>query len=680
MEVVVSFAPIATGPVAGRPQLELGISADNTQGKKVRLPILGEGGVACVIFQPSALDFGPVPEGMSSTRNVLAFNRCKDEVVLSELSLKLGAGGFFTLPQGPSGVPLAGGAKVPLQVTFTPKAGSGESSAELHGTVLQGRTTATAVLPITGRGRVFDPCQYTLSPTPLAFGTVQVGSEVTLAVSLTNVGPTDCFVSGMQLAAGSDLSFGAQPFEGTLVAPGARALLPVSFRPMEQASYVGLVEAWVNHPTQGHPTVSVSGEGVDSCFTVEPGTVDFGVAKLECGERSRDVMVFNRCTGPVTITSVALEDATTQQLALSQAPALPFTLAPGTQQALRLTYTPTSEGQEAATLRVTADGVGTRTVGLLGQGLSKPTQTDRFVQEAQSRVDVLFVVDNSGSMMEEQTSLGQNFAAFLSSAQQQGVDYHIGVTTTGIEASPGGWSVCPGGAEGGEAGRLFPVDGSTPRIITPATANAAGVFATNVKVGWCHWNEQGLESAYRALATPLVNSADDPRTVLANDGNGGFLRDDARLVLIFVTDEEDFSPQSVAYYETFFRGLKGNDSSLLSISAISGPENLATCPTASSTGSRYLALARATGGVTESICTPNWAASLQKLSDSAFGPKRRFTLSQTPADAAQLGVLVNGVPVGSGWTYDAASNSVVFDVGSVPPPGALIEVTYPLGC
>jgi hypothetical protein len=312
--------------------------------------------------------------------------------------------------------------------------------------------------------------------------------------------------------------------------------------------------------------------------------------------------------------------------------------------------------------------------------VSKAEQTDRFFQESEVKVDVLFVVDNSGSMMEEQQSLGQNFAAFLSAANQAAVDYRIGVTTTGLDASPGGWSECPGGAQGGENGRLFPVDGSRPRIITPSTPNAAAVFASNTRVGVCHWNEQGLDAAWRALSDPLIYQADDPRTALANDGNGGFLREDAKLAIIFLTDEEDFSAQPVSFYETYFRALKGNDPSKLSINAIVGPLDLGTCPTSSSSGSRYIQLAQATGGTVESICTPNWAASLEKLSNSAFGPNRRFTLTEEPADAERIVVEVDGVQVTEGWTYDAGTNSILFERDAAPAPGAMVEVTYPLGC
>jgi hypothetical protein len=197
----------------------------------------------------------------------------------------------------------------------------------------------------------------------------------------------------------------------------------------------------------------------------------------------------------------------------------------------------------------------------------------------------------------------------------------------------------------------------------------------------CHWNEQGIEASYRALSDPLLNNADDATTPLPNDGNGGFLRPDAKLAIIYLSDEEDSSPRPVDFYKTYFFALKGGDASKLSISAIVGPNDLSTCPTASSAGTRYMALAQATGGVVESICTPNWADSLRNLSTSAFGPNRTFKLSEKPepADGSSIVVRVDGVQVG-GWHYDAGTRSVVFDQDAAPPPGSVVEVTYSLGC
>ena len=677
-EIRVAFTPTAPGRVPdGRVEIHVRRANSTAPGPKVSL--VGEGGSSCIAVMPRLLDFKEVAEGMSATRQVEVINRCRDQVLLSDMKIDSQQGGYFSLAQAPSSQPIEPGKSTTVGVTFTPRAGVGESLASLAVTVRQGISTATEGVALKGIGRVFPPCQYSLSPQELSFGQVPVGSEVALGVSLTNTGTTPCYLSSMQLAAGSDPVFSATKVESTVVLPGRRSTLLVRFKPDAEGSFGGLAEGWVNHPSIGHPTVAIQGEGVQGCFSVQPTHVDFGLAKLTCEPRQRDLIAYNRCPGPVTVYGMTLE-RDTDEISVSGGPSFPVTLNAGAQFRVHAAYEPTDNGEDLAALRFALGAGSVYTASLAGRGADNAHQTDTFVQESGAKVDVLFVVDNSGSMMEEQQGLGSNFAAFMSAATASGVDYRIGVTTTGLDPSSGGWSQCGGGAEGGENGRLFPVDGANPRIITPQTPNAPGVFASNTRVGVCHWNEQGLEAAYRALSEPLLHSLDDPRTPHANDGNGGFLRDDARLAIIFVTDEEDFSAQPVPFYETYFKSLKDNDPAKLSISAIAGPRDLATCPTASSSGTRYIQLAQSTDGVVESICTPNWAESLRKLSDTTFGAKRRFPLSEEPADPEQIVVRVNGVEVTTNWQYDSATNSVIFDVGHAPPPGAYIEITYPLGC
>jgi hypothetical protein len=135
----------------------------------------------------------------------------------------------------------------------------------------------------------------------------------------------------------------------------------------------------------------------------------------------------------------------------------------------------------------------------------------------------------------------------------------------------------------------------------------------------------------------------------------------------------------VSFYEDFLLGLKGGDRSKFSVSAIVGPNDLSTCSTANSSGSRYIQLAEATGGIVESICTPDWAASLRKLSKSAFAPNRAFPLTGTPSDTSRIRVRVDGGAVPSGWTFDAPTRAVLFETSAAPPPAAAVEVVYPTG-
>jgi hypothetical protein len=675
LEVRMGFLPLARGSVR-EARLAIDLRRRNNAYPGPQVSLVGEGGDSCLVPWSERLDFGPVATGERATQYVRLTNSCGTAVTLSGLKLTTRSGGDFLLE--PFSLPIPAGQSAAVPVSFQPSA-DGVARAGLTLEFNSGRVPVSQTVELVGTGRTLSPCQYKLESATVDFGRVPVGSEVSLGVGVRNIGSTACYLAGMQVAEGSDAAFTAETKGNTVLRPGERALLRVRFKPGAEGEFTGMAEGWVNHPTQGHVLVPMRGEGTQGCFSVQPTTLDFGLLRLTCGPKERELVVYNRCMGPVTVVGMNLEgDASDFKVAHPLF--FPAVLPANSQTRMKVTYEPGSDGEDAAALRFDLGSGSPYTVGVVGRGGVKTEQMDQFIQQPQSQVDVLFVVDNSGSMMDEQQNLGANFNAFLSQALSAGVDYRIAVTTTGLEGSTGGWAMCPGGAEGGENGRFFPADGSSPRIITPTTPSAAAVFAHNTQVGVCHWNEQGLEAMYRALSEPLVSSLDDPLTPLALDGNAGFLREDARLSVVVVTDEEDFSPQPVAAYETFLRELKGGDASKVLFSAIVGPRDLGTCPRASSSGSRYIELAEKTGGVVESICTPDWAASLERLSERSFAPYRSFTLSERPLEPWGIVVRVDGVEVQAGWTYDPNSQSIRFEKGSEPASGASVSVTYRVDC
>src|SRR5262245_57636987 len=74
------------------------------------------------------------------------------------------------------------------------------------------------------------------------------------------------------------------------------------------------------------------------------------------------------------------------------------------------------------------------------------------------KIDVLFVIDNSGSMGQEQANLTANFPMFIQVLNDSGLDYRVGVTTTGRNYTY--QMMTPIGPitesqDGGDNGRLF---------------------------------------------------------------------------------------------------------------------------------------------------------------------------------------------------------------------------------
>ena len=295
--------------------------------------------------------------------------------------------------------------------------------------------------------------------------------------------------------------------------------------------------------------------------------------------------------------------------------------------------------------------------------LTARKNVDVFNQNPADKVDILLVVDNSCSMEPYQLKLGANFTTFLKYFLEADVDYHIGITTTDVERTGAG-SIIGG-------------------VITPATENAEGVFANNVAVGTQGSPfEMGLEAASYALAEPLLSGP-----------NVGFLREEASLSVIFVSDEEDFSPHGVNDYINELRNVKGQrdrdifNSSALTVIDPANCQGQTYVPIAA--GSRYIDIANQTGGVVGDLCGTDFEPIVTELSLNASRLRDTFWLSDKP-NLATLQVDVDSRTIGCDageWWYDEIMNdevgtiqpAIVFDRLQMPEPSSIVTVQYDPG-
>ena len=67
--------------------------------------------------------------------------------------------------------------------------------------------------------------------------------------------------------------------------------------------------------------------------------------------------------------------------------------------------------------------------------ISRRSTTDVFLQEPLSEVDILWVIDDSNSMAEEQLLVADGFEAFISSLAETNIDFHVGVVSTDMDLS-----------------------------------------------------------------------------------------------------------------------------------------------------------------------------------------------------------------------------------------------------
>lgn len=349
-------------------------------------------------------------------------------------------------------------------------------------------------------------------------------------------------------------------------------------------------------------------------------------------------------------------------------------------------------------------------------GSNSALQVDLFEQTQVAKVDILWVIDNSGSMALYQEKVKTNFQAFMNTLvmNNETLDFHIGVVTTDTSDTLTG------------AGRLQNMAGLTkPWIGTDTcpvgTCDPVARFGQNAAVGTRGTDdEKGLLAAMLALSPPLTSPGGH---------NAGFLRDDAALFIIVLSDEEDSScapvngsygggctaPESFgtpAFYARFFEGLKGpGRQDLVTLGVIvakTGSEQLAApavgrvgCKSASGDWAvhapRYVEVAELVGGLATSICDENYVPALQNLGFLATGAKSSFVLSRPPyQDSIRVLVTTPGENPGDpetttlqvrGTDYDyepcagsggGVLNAIRFRPEYLPIAGSIIQVDYPV--
>ncbi|MCX6118829.1 MAG: hypothetical protein NT027_14915 [Proteobacteria bacterium] len=315
---------------------------------------------------------------------------------------------------------------------------------------------------------------------------------------------------------------------------------------------------------------------------------------------------------------------------------------------------------------------------------------------AQSNVDVLWIVDSSGSMSEEQSYLGQNFSAFMSNLIASGINFQTGVTSTDICSNtnpallPANERYCPT-LDGSTATRLRgSLVGSTgKKVLKPSMSDVLTRFTSYTDVGTNGSGyEHGLKAAEMAVSKSLQGQ------------NEGLIRNNAFLAIIVVSDEEDdgiglgktdtYSGRNyVAEGLTSVRYTEDNLISYLSqakgagnysISTITGTKNangtMCSAPHSSprEEGSQYVAAARKTGGIVQSICDTNWSNSLARIGQDMTAQSAQIVLAHAAYDTS-IKVYVSGVR-NFDWTYSSGTRSIKFTTGKVPPNGSQIKVDY----
>lgn len=312
-----------------------------------------------------------------------------------------------------------------------------------------------------------------------------------------------------------------------------------------------------------------------------------------------------------------------------------------------------------------------------GYERSGPWIVERFRTRPIEKLDLIWVVDSSQSMDEEQLKIAQSLARFRDVIANRRVDGRFAVTSMDL---------------GEESACFREVNGDRWFDTADNFDLAMDRFTEAVQVG-----TSGSSTELGILAGLVAASG-------SQECNQGFRREGAKLGFVFVSDEEDQSPLSmetalrwVNMLDAQVHAVVGSDQrdlgegrrgcihpdpdpnrAFLEFSA----EERSALDTIAALGQRYRTLATTTGGLAASICLEDFADSLAQVALESAGARQRYGLRFEP-DPETITVQVDGVtraetePTATfGWWYEAATQSVLFGRDDIPEWPSQVAVRY----
>lgn len=309
-------------------------------------------------------------------------------------------------------------------------------------------------------------------------------------------------------------------------------------------------------------------------------------------------------------------------------------------------------------------------------------------------IDILFMIDDSGSMAPGQTAMRDNLNHFIELFNNKGFNFRVAVgkTSAYAQTTPDFFAPAHGKKILGSLEALE--EGYDLISLFEETVIGVGTGGSGT--------EKALESVQKILDHQAVAHS--------------FPKPGAHLAVIYIGDEND---QSGGTVESWFNQLEtlvdsqqiGGSVGTLSTHAIQvtgasnckastgyygGSSSYGQIHNAATAGTRMFEMAELSfGGMSLSICS-NFANSLSDLGDNIASLASAFTLpvilDNNGRDTLEVYVQANPPTGGfvqvpksgsNGFTFDTGTNSIIFHGNAIPPQGAKIGVRYTcamIGC
>jgi uncharacterized repeat protein (TIGR01451 family) len=212
-----------------------------------------------------------------------------------------------------------------------------------------------------------------VSPDPVNFGDVQVGSSKTLTVTFSNSGTDPTFITGLSTLGTSEffMVFGPaltcqQGTTGLIVPAGGSCSVDVTFAPASTGVKSGSLRVR-NTSSDGTQLIPLTGTGINPGLSASPGSLSFGQQVVGTTSATMAVTIASTGTTDLTVTEASASgDFAADASACTSQP-----IAPGNACVISVSFSPTATGSRSGTLTIKSNALSSPdTVSLSGTGIA----------------------------------------------------------------------------------------------------------------------------------------------------------------------------------------------------------------------------------------------------------------------------------------------------------------------
>jgi hypothetical protein len=323
--------------------------------------LVGQSPPAGIDVNPMLLDFGSIPRSTTKTLALYIVNKGSVHIDLTAFNISSPTNAFQLATPPSLPVTLQPNDFLVLRVSFAPQSDSAhKGKLEIAST---DQIRPSVEVDLVGNVIPTPPCFLQATPTLLNFQAVGIGQSSELSADVTNIGSGTCWLFQAGLDPATDLDFVLTSGDITMpisLGSGRTYRVKVAYSPRNAGPAQGTLQViygagLVQRSAPLQILLTAIGAGPRIC--INPSLVDFGGVKISASQNEQ----FNlrSCgTVPVTISKISIDSGTSSEYSIPTPPALPQTLAVGSDINVTAKYAPIDPGADMGKIEIQSNSGG----------------------------------------------------------------------------------------------------------------------------------------------------------------------------------------------------------------------------------------------------------------------------------------------------------------------------------